>query len=253
MLAIDEADLHETVARRLAHRGRPKVFNDRQDINAGRGRRRRLFGRFDKQHRNCRLPLSCASRDRKPTCFVRAMLPHVYPRIKQWRRKPTVERRAAFARHVGVSEGDHRRGVGACIDRPASGRRQHRHDPRLLHAPRFSARRRSRGALARAARARPGGRACALVVALAVFRRWRPFDAEALAASDLGQAARGLLAALPLLFVPAGVGVVQYLGLLRDQGLALMAALVVSTVATLIATVGVFLLVKRLVGAKGEA
>jgi putative effector of murein hydrolase LrgA (UPF0299 family) len=48
--------------------------------------------------------------------------------------------------------------------------------------------------------------------------------------------------------VPAGVGVVQYLGLLRDQGLALAAALVVSTVATLIATVGVFLFVKRLVG-----
>ncbi len=92
-----------------------------------------------------------------------------------------------------------------------------------------------------------------LVVALAVIRRSRPFDEEALAASDLGQAARGLLAALPLLFVPAGVGVVQYLGLLRDQGLALAAALVVSTVVTLIVTVGVFLLVKRLVGAKGEA
>ena len=53
---------------------------------------------------------------------------------------------------------------------------------------------------------------------------------------------------MPLLFVPAGVGVVQYLGLLRDQGLALAAALVVSTVLTLVVTVGVFLLVKRLVG-----
>ena len=91
----------------------------------------------------------------------------------------------------------------------------------------------------------------ALVVALAAFRRLRPFDEEALAASDLGQAARGLLAALPLLFVPAGVGVVQYLGLLRDQGLALMAALVVSTL-YLIATVGVFLLVKRVAGARGD-
>ena len=57
----------------------------------------------------------------------------------------------------------------------------------------------------------------------------------------------------PLLFVPAGVGVVQYMGLLREQGLALAVALVVSTVATLLATVGVFLLVKRLTGAKGEA
>ncbi len=81
----------------------------------------------------------------------------------------------------------------------------------------------------------------------------RPFDEEALAASGLGQASRGLLAALPLLFVPAGVGVIQYLGLLRDQGVALAAALVVSTVATLIATVGVFLLVKRLVGAREDA
>jgi putative effector of murein hydrolase LrgA (UPF0299 family) len=92
-----------------------------------------------------------------------------------------------------------------------------------------------------------------LVVALVVYQRWRPFDEEALAASDLGHAARGLLAALPLLFVPAGVGVVQYLGLLRDQGLALAAALVVSTVVTLIATVGVFLLVKRLAGTREEA
>jgi holin-like protein len=92
-----------------------------------------------------------------------------------------------------------------------------------------------------------------LVVALILYRRSRPFDEDALAASDLGQATRGLLAALPLLFVPAGVGVVQYLGLLRDQGLALAAALVVSTVATLIATVGVFLLVKRLAGTKSEA
>ncbi len=92
-----------------------------------------------------------------------------------------------------------------------------------------------------------------LVVALGLYQRWRPLDEAALAESDLGKAARGLLAALPLLFVPAGVGVVQYMGLLREQGLALAAALVVSTVATLLATVGVFLLVKRLTSAKGEA
>jgi holin-like protein len=46
---------------------------------------------------------------------------------------------------------------------------------------------------------------------------------------------------------------VQYLGLLREQGLALAVALVVSTVATLLATVGVFLLVKRLSDAKADA
>jgi holin-like protein len=92
-----------------------------------------------------------------------------------------------------------------------------------------------------------------LVVALGLTQRWRPLDEAALAESDLGKAARGLLAALPLLFVPAGVGVVQYMGLLREQGLALAVALVVSTVATLLATVGVFLLVKRLARTKGEA
>jgi holin-like protein len=92
-----------------------------------------------------------------------------------------------------------------------------------------------------------------LVLALSVYQRWRPLDEEALAASDVGQAASGRLAALPLLFVPAGVGVVQYLGLLREQGLALAVALVVSTVATLLATVGVFLLVKRLTVTKADA
>jgi holin-like protein len=34
-----------------------------------------------------------------------------------------------------------------------------------------------------------------LIAALALYRRWRPFDDEALAASELGKAARGLLAA----------------------------------------------------------
>jgi holin-like protein len=92
-----------------------------------------------------------------------------------------------------------------------------------------------------------------LVIALSLYQRWRPLDEETLAESDAGKAARGLLTALPLLFVPAGVGVVQYVGLLREQGLALVVALVVSTVATLLATVGVFLLVKRLTGTKGEA
>jgi holin-like protein len=92
-----------------------------------------------------------------------------------------------------------------------------------------------------------------LVVALSLYRRWRPFDGEALAASELGRAASGLIGALPLLFVPAGVGVVQYLGLLREQALALAAALLVSTVATLIATVGVFLIVKRFAGTREGA
>ena len=57
-----------------------------------------------------------------------------------------------------------------------------------------------------------------------------------------GERAAGVLS---LLFVPAGVGVVQYLGLLSEHWVALAASVVVSTIATLLATVGVFLLVKR--------
>jgi holin-like protein len=63
--------------------------------------------------------------------------------------------------------------------------------------------------------------------------------------ADVGKAANALLGVLSLLFVPAGVGVVQYFGLLTRYGLALGLALIVSTVLTLLATVGVFILVKR--------
>jgi putative effector of murein hydrolase LrgA (UPF0299 family) len=90
-----------------------------------------------------------------------------------------------------------------------------------------------------------------LAAGLALFNRFRPFSDEDLVGGDLGQASTKLLGALSLMFVPAGVGVVQYFGLLRDNGLALAAALVVSTFATLLATVGVFALVKRLIGGAG--
>jgi putative effector of murein hydrolase LrgA (UPF0299 family) len=86
-----------------------------------------------------------------------------------------------------------------------------------------------------------------LLAALAAYQRWRPFDDKALMESDLGRVSNGLLASLSLLFVPAGVGVVQYLGLLREQGVALAAALVISTLLTLLATVGAFVVVGRLV------
>ena len=92
-----------------------------------------------------------------------------------------------------------------------------------------------------------------LVLTLAAYRAWRPFSDEALMESDLGRVSNGLLASLSLLFVPAGVGVVQYLGLLREQGVALAAALVVSTLLTLLATVGVFVAVGRLIGAREPA
>ena len=58
--------------------------------------------------------------------------------------------------------------------------------------------------------------------------------------------AEGLLANLGLLFVPAGVGVIQYGGLMASFGVAIGVAVAVSTVAALLATVGTFLVVKRL-------
>lgn len=59
--------------------------------------------------------------------------------------------------------------------------------------------------------------------------------------------ANGLLAHLSLLFVPAGVGVVAHLHLLADNGIALLAALVVSTITGLVVSVLVFAGVLRLV------
>src|SRR6202034_523443 len=71
-----------------------------------------------------------------------------------------------------------------------------------------------------------------LALALAIWSRWRPMTDDQIANSDVGRAATGLLGSLSLLFVPAGVGVVQYVGLLREDGVALAASLAVSTVAT---------------------
>ena len=60
--------------------------------------------------------------------------------------------------------------------------------------------------------------------------------------------AAGLLSSLSLLFVPAAVGVVQVLPLLRTEGLAIGVALVASTVAALVVTALTFRGVARLLG-----
>jgi holin-like protein len=62
--------------------------------------------------------------------------------------------------------------------------------------------------------------------------------------------AKGLLAHLSLLFVPAGVGVVQKLDLLAEHGLVIAAVLAISVVITLLATVATFLVVGRLMARK---
>jgi putative effector of murein hydrolase LrgA (UPF0299 family) len=60
-------------------------------------------------------------------------------------------------------------------------------------------------------------------------------------------ASRGLLAHLSLLFVPAGVGVVQKLDLVAEHGIAVAAMLAISVMVTLLVTVATFLVASRLV------
>jgi holin-like protein len=59
-------------------------------------------------------------------------------------------------------------------------------------------------------------------------------------------ASRALLANLSLLFIPAGVGVVQKLDLLAEHGVAIQIVHAVSVVVTLLATVATFVLASRL-------
>jgi holin-like protein len=68
----------------------------------------------------------------------------------------------------------------------------------------------------------------------------------------LESTARGLLMNLSLMFVPAGVGVVGRLDLLRAQGLKLAIVLIVSTALSLLVTVLVFRAVAALVERRGS-
>jgi putative effector of murein hydrolase LrgA (UPF0299 family) len=91
-----------------------------------------------------------------------------------------------------------------------------------------------------------------LVIGLRLAEARGVVDADRVDRSEIGQLAAGLLAMLGILFVPAGVGVTQNLPLFFEHGAALLAALVVSTVLTLLVTVWVFLAVSRRVGAATE-
>ncbi len=63
---------------------------------------------------------------------------------------------------------------------------------------------------------------------------------------------RGLLSHLSLLFVPAGVGVIQNLQVFGDYGAALAVALLISTALAMIATVYTFLIVARWIGSEPD-
>ena len=82
-----------------------------------------------------------------------------------------------------------------------------------------------------------------LVVWLAVaayYRGGRPDFADS--------AADGILGNLGLLFVPAGVGVIGQLAILGAHWAGIVFVLAISTVLTMLATVGAFLAVSRLLG-----
>jgi holin-like protein len=74
-------------------------------------------------------------------------------------------------------------------------------------------------------------------------RRWP--DAKPVDLTALGTVSTFFLANLSLLFVPAGTGIVQHAGALITHGPGLIAALVGSTLLTLIVTALVFTLVAR--------
>jgi len=89
-----------------------------------------------------------------------------------------------------------------------------------------------------------------LVVLLFVVGRRHLVSSSTIDETSLGRMSNGLIATLGVLFVPAGVGVIQELGPLGQYGVALAAALLVSTVLTLVVTVWVFVGVSRLVERK---
>ncbi len=64
----------------------------------------------------------------------------------------------------------------------------------------------------------------------------------------LEQMGSGILASLSLLFVPAGVGIIQRLDILADHWVALGIALIASTVLAMVVTVFTF----RLIAGKGD-
>src|SRR5712675_712668 len=85
-----------------------------------------------------------------------------------------------------------------------------------------------------------------LLLLLLARDRFAVFARGPLQGDGVEHASRGLLANLSLLFVPAGVGVVQKLDLVAAHGIAIIAVLVISVVVTLLVTVATFLAASRL-------
>jgi putative effector of murein hydrolase LrgA (UPF0299 family) len=91
-----------------------------------------------------------------------------------------------------------------------------------------------------------------LLLVLVLRDRTRTLIPAELRDGTVESTAKGLLSHLSLLFVPAGVGVLQRLDVIASHGIGLAVALVASTLLGLLATVGVFLAASRLIGPAGE-
>jgi putative effector of murein hydrolase LrgA (UPF0299 family) len=86
-----------------------------------------------------------------------------------------------------------------------------------------------------------------LLLLLLLLRDRAPLFARGpLQGGGVETASKGLLAHLSLLFVPAGVGIVQKLDLLAKHGIAIAVVLALSVVVTLVVTVATFLLIAKL-------
>jgi len=91
------------------------------------------------------------------------------------------------------------------------------------------------------------GMALLLLLLLARDRFGRVLPRE-VADGTLEKTSNGLLSHLSLMFIPAGVGVVQRLDLVVDHGVALFVALFLSTAIAMLAAVAAFRLIARRMG-----
>jgi holin-like protein len=92
-----------------------------------------------------------------------------------------------------------------------------------------------------------------LLTILLVARGSAGAPAERAVPPSLQSAANGLIVNMGLLFVPAGVGIIAELGVLRREWLSILAGLVVSTVLGLVVTGLVMHHVSRIAGAGRRA
>jgi putative effector of murein hydrolase LrgA (UPF0299 family) len=91
-----------------------------------------------------------------------------------------------------------------------------------------------------------------LLILLMARDRFAVLSRGPLQGDGVESASRGLLANLSLLFVPAGVGVVQKLDLVAEHGVAFVGVLAISVLATLLVTVATFILASRLMAGGRE-